>query len=141
MSLNRGHIIVYIVIEPSELLVRIVSLLLIEKHRLQLNCGINTQLDWMAQHEQQNVLKDGIMGCNRYSSAIILLCGTSWQASKRIYNNRTPHARCCWIGTPLKEEVSKSQRSSPEDCQCLWSVRGAALFTCHRTFISRVERT
>jgi len=44
-------------------------------------------------------------------------------------------------GTPYKEEVSKSQRSSPEDCQCLWSVRGAALFTCHRTITSRVERT
>jgi len=32
----------------------------------------------------------GIMALNRCSSAIILLwvCGTSWQASKRIYNTR-----------------------------------------------------
>jgi len=33
-------------------------------------------------------LRHCIMGCNRCSSAIILLCGTSWQASKMIYNNR-----------------------------------------------------
>ena len=39
------------------------------------------------------MLSEGIMGCNRYSSAIIPLCGTSWQASKRIYNNRR-HASC-----------------------------------------------
>jgi len=40
---------------------------------------------------------------------------------------------------PLPEEVSKSQRSSPENCQYLGSVRGAALFTCHHTLISHVE--
>jgi len=39
---------------------------------------------------QLTVWRDGIKVFNRCSSAIILLCGTSWQASKRIYNNRRP---------------------------------------------------